>query len=284
MGNSIGIILVVISAIVFATGPIFARFAYDVGITMVTLLFCRYAIASVALLSLMRLQRVPFPQRTNRLKLIGLGFFGFVLQPLAFFAALKLIPAGLVVLLLYLYPVIVTLVSITWLKQPTTRSKLVAVALALGGTTLIVGPETSTSILGISLGIISAILYAAYVVLGSQILDQEAALPAVTVIITSATVWFGILAVLLGLELPTTALGWGAIVALGLGPSVIAVGTFLAGLKRIGAINASTLSTLEPVAVVILAALLLDEPISLISVLGGSLIVVAVVILARELP
>jgi drug/metabolite transporter (DMT)-like permease len=57
--------------------------------------------------------------------------------------------------------------------------------------------------------------------------------------------------------------------------------TFLAGLSRIGPTNAAMLSTLEPVVTILLAALLLGEAPKPLSLAGGGLILVAVVLLTR---
>jgi drug/metabolite transporter (DMT)-like permease len=62
--------------------------------------------------------------------------------------------------------------------------------------------------------------------------------------------------------------------------TVIPVTTFLAGLDRIGATNAAMVSTLEPVVTVLLAAWLLDEVLPPGAILGGALILVAVLLLA----
>lgn len=54
-----------------------------------------------------------------------------------------------------------------------------------------------------------------------------------------------------------------------------------AGLSRIGPTRASTLSTIEPVFTVVLASLVLGERIEMLQILGGGLILIAVVMLAR---
>ena len=63
--------------------------------------------------------------------------------------------------------------------------------------------------------------------------------------------------------------------------TVIPVATFLAGLERIGPTNASMLSTLEPVVTVLLAGLIFGERLETITILGGGLILVAVILLTR---
>jgi drug/metabolite transporter (DMT)-like permease len=64
--------------------------------------------------------------------------------------------------------------------------------------------------------------------------------------------------------------------------TVIPVVAFLAGLKRIGPTNASMLSTLEPVVTVFLAAILLHDTLKPAALLGGGLILAAVILLTRN--
>jgi len=64
--------------------------------------------------------------------------------------------------------------------------------------------------------------------------------------------------------------------------TVIPVVTFLAGLEMIGPTNAAMLSTLEPVVTVLLAAWLFQERLSAISLLGGGLILAAVILLTHN--
>ena len=57
--------------------------------------------------------------------------------------------------------------------------------------------------------------------------------------------------------------------------------TFFEGLERVGPTTATTLSALEPAVTVALAATVLGEPLTWMGVLGGALILAAVVGLAR---
>lgn len=58
--------------------------------------------------------------------------------------------------------------------------------------------------------------------------------------------------------------------------------SFFAGLARLGAADAATLSTLEPVVTIVLAALFLGEPLTLQQLAGGAIILSAGVWLARR--
>jgi drug/metabolite transporter (DMT)-like permease len=71
---------------------------------------------------------------------------------------------------------------------------------------------------------------------------------------------------------------WPGLIAIGVVSTFIAIQTFYAGTKRVGAAQASLISTVEPIWTVVLAALLLGERLTPIQLLGGALILVAVVI------
>ena len=101
-------------------------------------------------------------------------------------------------------------------------------------------------------------------------------------IFLSAGVTSGVLMLANGPHLPKTGSGWWVIAAIVIVATVIPVVTFLAGLGRIGATNAAMLSTLEPVVTILLAALLLGEVLKPVTLLGGGLILVAVIILTRS--
>jgi drug/metabolite transporter (DMT)-like permease len=66
-------------------------------------------------------------------------------------------------------------------------------------------------------------------------------------------------------------------VGIALFPTMIAISFFLASLPRIGAARASLLSTIEPVVTVLLAAALLGDRLSPVQLVGGALVLLAVV-------
>jgi drug/metabolite transporter (DMT)-like permease len=278
----LGMILIIISAASFGVMPIFARLAYNSGADPITVLFLRFAIAAVAMNLIMVVSRKPYPRGLILLELILLGAIAYVGESLAYFLALKLASAGLVALLLYIYPALVTALSAIFLKEHLTRVKIIALFLALSGTALTLRISSGGSLLGILLGIAAGVDYAIYILLGSRIVRRSSPLSSTTVIITStAGVYAGIVAIR-GVTYPTTSTGWIAIIAIALISTVLAFITFFAGLKRIGPTTTSTLSTFEPIVAVVLAAIVLGETISPIQILGGILILAAVVLLATS--
>ena len=103
-------------------------------------------------------------------------------------------------------------------------------------------------------------------------------------VIASAAMVFILAALVRGPQYPTTTAGWLAIAGIALISTVAAITLYFAGLARVGATRAATLSTVEPAFTVILAAIFLAERMRPLQVLGGVLILVAVVLLARSRP
>jgi drug/metabolite transporter (DMT)-like permease len=177
-----------------------------------------------------------------------------------------------------LYPAIVTVLSALFFKEPLTRWKIGALLLALVGTALTVGPSGNGRVIGILLALAAAVIYSIYILVGSRIMPKTNALSASTTVTTAAGVVYGGIVAVRGPLFPQTLLGWGAVVSIVLVSTVIGIVTFFAGLERIGPTRASTLSTFEPVVSVTLAILVLGETISPLQVLGGILILVAVIV------
>ncbi|MEJ2555720.1 MAG: DMT family transporter [Anaerolineae bacterium] len=276
-----GIVLVVVSATSFGTLAIFGRYAYADGMDALTILFLRFSLSAVLMAILLAARRESLPRGPALIQLVGMGAIGYVGQAFSYFTALKYASAGLVALLLYLYPLFVAILSAILLRKRITHVKRLALGLALAGTALTVGPEGG-QLLGVLLAISAAVIYSMYIIVGTQVMKQVSAVQSSTVIFAAAGAMSGFLMAARGPHLPATGAGWAVIGSIVLIATVLPVVTFLAGLERIGPTNAAMLSTLEPVVTVLLAALLLGETLKPITLLGGGLILVAVVLLTQS--
>ncbi|MDO9695030.1 MAG: DMT family transporter [Candidatus Latescibacteria bacterium] len=277
--------LILLSALSFGAMPIFGRLAYRSGVDPVTLLLLRFSIATAIMLPVMFAQRLPWPRGRTLLGLIAMGAAGYVGQSICFFTALKHASAGLVSLLLYLYPALVAVLSVVVLKEQLTPRKMLALGLALAGAVLTIGLSGGGTPTGVALGVGAAVIYALYIIYGTHLLKSVPPIPAAAVILAATAVVYAGLVAARGPQWPATAAGWGWIAAIAAISTVVATVTFLAGLERIGPTSASTLSTVEPVISVSLAALVLGERLAPLGLIGGVMILGAVLLLARsELP
>jgi len=280
MNRILGVILIVISAASFGTLAIFGRYAYAAGLDTFTLLFLRFTFAAILMGVLLVFRRENLPRGGTLAWLVGMGAIGYVGQSFSYLSAIKYASAGLVALLLYLYPTFVAVLSAIFLKEKLTRVKVIALGLATLGAALTANPQGGQWS-GILLALAAAVIYSVYIIVGTGVMQRVSAMQSSTVIFASAGIVYGALTALNGPHWPVTSAGWLTIAAMALIATVVPVATFLAGLKRIGPTNASMLSTLEPVVTVLLAALLFGEALPPVTLLGGWLILAAVLLLTR---
>ena len=277
----VGVALVATSAACFGALAVLAKLAYADGAEPVAVLLGRFVVAGVAMLVVLRARRQRLPRGRLLVALALLGGVVYFGQSLTFFSAASLAPAGLLSLLLYVYPAIVTVASVVLLGEPLSRVKVVALVLALAGTVLTLGETGAARPLGIALGLLSAVAYATYILVSSRVAPRAGPIPAATVVINAAACSYVVLALVTRPQLPSTTGSWLAVLGLALVCTVVAFVTFLAGLERVGPADASTLSTLEPAVTIVLAALLLGEAVRPVQLAGGALILAGVVLLSR---
>ena len=273
-----GILLIAISAGSFGTLAIFGRFLYADGLDIFTMLFLRFGVAALFMMVILLARKEKFPRGRILLQLIGMGALGYVGQSFSYLTAIKYASAGLVALLLYLYPMFVFVLSVIVLHEKATWVKIVAIIIALLGTALTVDPAGG-QLLGILLAISAALIYSVYIIVGTNVMRHVSAVQSSVVIFASAGAVYGILMVFNGVHLPSTSSSWINTVGIVLVATVIPVVAFLAGLERIGPTSAAMLSTLEPVVTVLLAAWIFGERLQSIALFGGGMILIAVIML-----
>jgi len=277
-----GSICIVASAAGFGAMPIFGKLAYAEGVDLPSLLFLRFALAGGLLAVVMQMRALPWPRGSNLVLLIAMGGLGYVGQSFCYFAALQHASAGLTALLLYLYPAIVTVLSALLARRRLSLPRMLAVATALLGTGLAVGGSLDGSVLGILLGVGAALIYSLYILVGERVTPVTGAMPSATVIMLSAAMVYGLMVFWQGPAFPYSSTAWAAVGGIALFSTVVAIIAFFAGMARLGAADAATLSTLEPVVTVVLAALFLGEAVGGWQLAGGAIILAAVIVLARS--
>jgi drug/metabolite transporter (DMT)-like permease len=282
MDRLIGIFLIVVAAASFATSPIFARIAYDAGANPNTFLFIRFAIAATVLTLIMVFKGLQWPRGRLLVSLVLIGGVCYAGLNLSFYTALTLAPVSLVIVIAYMYPALVTLLSALFLKEPITNQKIAALFLTLVGVVVTTGLDWGGQYLGIVLAITTAVIYSAYFTFGSLSIRKAGPVPSSAVIFISTTIVYGVLVTIQGLELPTALSGWVAIALCALFSTIFGIICLFAGLKRIGPANTAMISTLEVIVAAALAILILGETMSLPKILGACMIISAVVILGKS--
>jgi drug/metabolite transporter (DMT)-like permease len=276
-----GVVFVIISAFLFSTNAIFARISYDAGANPGTFLFIRFIIASPIMLLIIAMQGFAFPSGKLLSMLILMGGISSG-SFLCFYMAISFAPVNLIIIITYMYPVMVTLLSAVFLKQTITVPKISALLMTTIGILLAIGLDAGGYAFGIILGILAALFYSLYLLIGSILIKNSGALAASTVIILTSTGIFGIVFGFQGPQWPQNTHGWLAMVASAIISTVLGLITFYEGLKRIDTSNAAIISTFEVIITVVLAMVILGETITITKILGGLLVVLAVILLAKN--
>jgi drug/metabolite transporter (DMT)-like permease len=284
-GQWAGTGMVLGSATAFGTLAIFAKLGYASGLGTEQTLAFRFLLAAIGMIVLALLlgQNPLRLRRSQLLTLFGLGAVIYTGQSLTYFIALRSLEASLVVLIAYIYPSLVVIAGWLFLRRAVSAWHGVALAMSFAGVALLVGgAEFHLSwALGwpLLLAIASPTIYTGYILIGERLMTSVPAVAASAVIMTGAALAFCVLAALNHeLAFPRNAGGWAVGVGIALIPTMIAISLFLAGLPRIGAARAALLSTWEPVVTVFLAVVVLGDRLSLVQVLGGVLVIVAVIV------
>lgn len=278
----VGSALVALAGLSFGVMPILAKKAYADGATPLGLLSVRFTVAGLLLLALARWQRQRLPRGRVLLALLALGGIGYAGEALCYFVALEHASAGIVALLLYVYPGFVVVLSSVLQHRMPGGVTIGCLAVALVGTALAVSPSGGADHIGVVLALGSAALYGCYIVLSDRAIVDVGAIAAAGVVMCGAAVTSDALAGVLRPDYPTGAAGWAGMLGVALVCTVVAVTAFFAGLARVGPARAAVISTVEPVVGVTLGAAVLGEAFGPAQAVGGALVLAAVVVLATR--
>lgn len=282
--NAVGVALVIGSAVCFGTLGVFGKLAYRLGLTTPQLLSYRFVLAAVLLWVAAIVVRQGLPRRHSLLGLAIMGGVGYVGQSASYFSALHFIPVSTTALLLYTFPVAVTLLATLLFGESLGWTKIAAVALAFIGTILVVEAQLKVAApIGIVLGLTSAAVYSGYILYGSRLLPGIPPVSATATIVTAAAVVWSAFAAATGqLAVNWTSSRLALLAGFATVGTTIPVLTFILGLRLVGPSRAAILSTFEPASSVLLAVLILGEAANPIQYLGGALILASVVVLEGQ--
>ena len=293
--------LCLLSAACFGAMAVFGKLAYDEGVSPQALVLLRFILAA-ALLGLLLLLRPGArdgveqgeagavarggSRRRPLLVALGLGAIGYATQASFFFAALERIDAPLVVLVLYTFPVMVTVAAVLLGREQLTAAKLAALVTASCGTLLVLVGAGGLGFdwLGVALAFGAAVAYTLYILVADTTVQRVPPLLLATLVMAGAATTLSLRALLSGgISLDFGLAGWFWIACIAVVSTVVSMLAFFAGLKRTGPSTASILSTFEPVTTTVLAAVVLDEFLTPVQ-LGGAALVLASVAVVQLRP
>ena len=274
-----GLLLCLVSAAGFGAMPIFGRQAFAAGVELTPMLSLRFLIAAAMLWALIALRR----RSLGSLRGVALGgllgLCGYSVQAGLYFGSIQRIDVSLASLILYSYPALVTVAAFALGRERATRRKLAALALASSGVALVVGGGAGAiDWVGAAMAFGCAIFYTGFILASDRVAGRVSPLAFAASVATGAAVGFTAVALLSGgIHASEEGVMWIALIASV--STVMPIVLFMAGLARVGASTASIASTVEPVFTVALAWIVLGELLGPVQLVGGALVLSAVVLL-----
>jgi drug/metabolite transporter (DMT)-like permease len=291
----VGAGLILLAAACFGIlGPI-SHYAEQGGVSSLALVTWRAALGAACMIVFIAARRaaggagiVPLgtvPVR-DRWFMAGASVANTILN-LAVFVAFLRIGITLSLLVFYLYPAFVALISVAWFGERLERTRWAALVMSLAGMVLVVagaGELGQLDALGIGLAFVGALGQTFYVLAARHGFAHVPGSQAAALTMAGAFSLYLLVTLLTGAlddlaaPLRSTAALWPVVVAGIVGAGIPTV-SYIAGIRRLGAPRAAILANFEPVVGVLLAAVLLGEQPTLVQLLGGALIIVAGVVL-----
>ncbi|MHB8766669.1 MAG: DMT family transporter [Deferrisomatales bacterium] len=284
--SAAGYLSVAVAAVLWASSGVVGKALFEQGVSPMGLVQMRATLAAGLLVPALLLRapgllRVPLAD-LGRLAL--LGGVALALVQVSYFYAISLIPVAAAILLQYLAPVFVALFAMGFWGERATAAKLGALALATAGAFLVVGGHEveleEMNQVGVVAGLVSALCFAGYTLLGERLMERRSPWT-----VLAHSMLFA--AVSLHLVYPPfhylragyTPDQWAAIAYVGVFGTLVPFGLYFAGVNLIRSTRASITATLEPISAAGFAFLFLGESLGPVQLLGGGLVIAAVVVL-----
>ena len=275
-----GLLITLLSSVAYGTVAILIKLAYSNEMQMIDVLLSRYVAATICVFIFAIWKNPQFLQikRSALWKIVAVSSLFFI-QNLLFYQSLKFIPVSTAILIIYLNPVLISLLSTLFLKNRISNLFIASLVLVTLGSALIFFDafDRQLNILGIGLAVATLISYAfSWIVVEKSLREINP--------ISSLFYTFLFTAILFCFSSrPTNLLGWRdnqLVVGLSLGlvPTAISGICFYLAIEKIGSAHTALFSSFEPVFALVAAYFFLKEDIVNYQLIGSLLIIAAIIL------
>lgn len=285
-----GYALGLLANVCYATNPLFSLPLLRAGVGVDSVLFWRYLLALPLyvglVLGLKRISSFAMP-RAAWLPVAVLALL-FGASSLSLYSAFLYIDGGLACTILYVYPAMVTFLSVCFFGEKLTWRLLLALGAATAGICLLYrsGGGAVLDWRGVAWSLASAAFYAFYI-LGVRHIPAVRTLRAEVLTFYVMLFSMGLFAVKLltageALQIPSLPLHWGCLTAIALIPTIVSLETFTRALHRIGAVRLSILGSAEPLVAIFFGVTFYAESLTLKIMFGVALILSGILLIIRR--
>lgn len=277
-----GYVAGIITGVTYGLNPLFAKPLLSMGVSVDTMLACRYLIAVFILGVWLVFRKESLKvNKAQMWRLCILGFL-FAMSSMLLFLSYNYIPAGLATTIVFLYPVIVALIMVLLKVYPTWQVWL-SILMTFVGVVILSRPSgnMTLNITGLSLAAGSAIAYALYLI----VVNRSRRLRTVTSLVLTfyalliGSVVFLIHSAISGGEFMAGLDGWYCwmnLICLAVFPTLVSLLTLAMATRIIGPTRTSVLGVFEPVTAIAVGTIFFGESLTLNIIIGVLITLVAV--------
>lgn len=277
-----GYVAGIITGVTYGLNPLFAKPLLSMGVSVDTMLACRYLIAVFILGVWLVFRKESLKvNKAQMWRLCILGFL-FAMSSMLLFLSYNYIPAGLATTIVFLYPVIVALIMVLLKVYPTWQVWL-SILMTFVGVVILSRPSgnMTLNITGLSLAAGSAIAYALYLI----VVNRSRRLRTVTSLVLTfyalliGSVVFLIHSAISGGEFMAGLDGWYCwmnLICLAVFPTLVSLLTLAMATRIIGPTRTSVLGVFEPVTAIAVGTVFFGESLTLNIIIGVIITLVAV--------
>ena len=278
----LGYVAGIVTGVTYGLNPLFAKPLLSMGVSVDTMLACRYLIAVFILGVWLVFRKESLKvNKAQMWRLCILGFL-FAMSSMLLFLSYNYIPAGLATTIVFLYPVIVALIMVLLKVYPTWQVWL-SILMTFVGVVILSRPSgnMTLNITGLSLAAGSAIAYALYLI----VVNRSRRLRTVTSLVLTfyalliGSVVFLIHSAISGGEFMAGLDGWYCwmnLICLAVFPTLVSLLTLAMATRIIGPTRTSVLGVFEPVTAIAVGTIFFGESLTLNIIIGVIITLVAV--------
>jgi drug/metabolite transporter (DMT)-like permease len=281
-----GHLCVVAAAIMWASSGTAGKALFEGGMTPFELVQIRVTLSAL----LLAVALGASAKGLLRIRIKDLGYFlllGGVSMAMVqgtYFYAISKIHVAAAILLQYMAPILVAFFSVCFWKERLTISKLAALLLAFSGCYLVVGGYNLQLVqmnrLGVMGGLAAAVCFAGYTLLGERGMHRYRPWTVLFYALAfSALTWHILYPPFHYMAAGFSLTQWAWILYITVVGTIFPFGLFFLGINYIRSTRASITATLEPISAGFMAFFLLGEAMELLQVVGGALVIGAIVLL-----
>lgn len=271
-----GTVSALLAALCFATVPALVLSAHSAGATVLTLLAVRYWLASFVLVPVTAATnrgRLPPLRQLVQIMLIAGVFLG--LQASLYFFALTRLPSSIAVLVLFTFPLIITIYD--WLTgQPVLKDSILVLMLCLAGLAILLGPDFGhLDIIGLGAALLAAIAYSVYMILIDR--SSTGMSPAVinAAVSLANAITMTLAAVITGTFQPNFNFkAWLSIILIVAVTNIAGMQLFFGALKQLGPQRTAILNMAEPLFAVLIGLAVLNEQLKAVQLAGAVVLLI----------